>query len=163
MGLALQSLIRAQPESSAVVNICASTSPLASPALFHFVMRMYISHEEVCWGHSLLVLGRVKSAASKSLMAAGVVGGRSMRAATLTVASWDVAVLVRRDGYRPVFWCGTDDGIFFYPRAWNSSSRGFELKTLGVPPKSSNQARGPLAKLISPLWSDSRYGRARKL
>ena len=88
MALVLQSLTRAQPESSAVANICASTSPLASPALFHFVMRMYISHEEVCWGHSLLVLGRVKSAASKSLMAAGVVGGRSVRAATLTAASW---------------------------------------------------------------------------
>ena len=82
----------------------ARPSPLASPALFHlvvresgltsrkllpllFCVRMYISHE-VCWGHSLLVLGRVKSAASKSLMAAGVVGGRSaVRAATLTVAS----------------------------------------------------------------------------
>ena len=75
MGLALQSLTRAQPESSAVANICASTSPLASPALFHFVMRMYISHEEVCWGHSLLVLGSVKSAASKSLMVVAVVGG----------------------------------------------------------------------------------------
>ena len=93
MGLALQSLIRAQPESSAVVNICASVSLSISGTLpIHFVVResgltsrkllpplfcvrMYISHEEVCWGHSPLVLGHVKSAASKSLMVVAVVGG----------------------------------------------------------------------------------------